>query len=90
MFAVMKARLPIRIATALAAAIATLLVTATSAMAADGVGLSGRTNDLQITYWGFAVIAFFMILPIVLSIIQGRLDSRKERAQQERARVDRP
>ena len=40
--------------------------------------------------WGFAVIALFIILPIVLSIIQYKLDTRKERAREQLERVRKP
>lgn len=52
---------------------------APSAMAADGVGLAGRVGDKTITLVCFGVIAFFPILVITLSIIQGRLEARKDR-----------
>lgn len=63
---------------------------APSAFAADGVGLWGPTDDKVVTYWGFAVIAFFAILVTVLSLIQMRLESRKERLRQEIERLRPP
>ena len=63
---------------------------APAAMAADGVGLWGRTDDKVVTFFSFAVIAFFAILVIVLSIIQIRLESRQERAREELERLRRP
>jgi hypothetical protein len=62
----------------LAAALVVLLVMAPAAMAADGVGLAGRTDDKLITFFCFGVIAFFPLLVITLSLIQGRLEKRKE------------
>jgi hypothetical protein len=56
-----------------------LLVAAPAAFAADGVGLAGRTDDKMITFFCFGVIAFFPILVTTLSLIQGRLEKRKER-----------
>jgi hypothetical protein len=56
-----------------------LLAIAPAAMAADGVGLAGRVDDKTITLFCFGVIAFFPILVITLSIVQGKLDARKER-----------
>jgi hypothetical protein len=53
-------------------------VIAPLAMAADGVGTAGRVSDLYITYFCFAVIAFFAIFVTVMSLIQGRLDAKKE------------
>jgi hypothetical protein len=67
-----------------------LLAWAPAAMAADGVGLWGRTDDKVVTYFSFAVMAFFAILVVVLSIIQMRLESRKERAREELERLRRP
>jgi hypothetical protein len=79
-----------RIAAALAFATAALLALAPAAMAADGEGLWGRTTDFDVTMWGFAVIALFMILPVVLSIIQHKLDTRKEKAREQLERVRKP
>lgn len=67
-----------------------LLAAASPASAADGEGLVGRTTDLEITFWGFGVIALFIFLPIVLSLIQHRLDTRKERAREQLDRVRKP
>jgi uncharacterized membrane protein len=75
---------------AVATAVIATLALAPTAMAADGVGLWGRTDDKAVTFWGFAVIAFFAILVIVLSLVQMRLDSRKERAREEIERLRRP
>lgn len=66
------------------------LALAPTASAADGEGLLGRPTDFEITMWGFGVIALFIILPIVLSLIQHRLDTRKERAREQLERVRKP
>ena len=58
---------------------ATMLVAAPAAFAENGVGLAGPTTDKTVTFFCFGVIAFFAILVIVLSIVQGKLDKRKER-----------
>jgi len=55
-------------------------------MAADGVGLAGRVNDKYITFFCFAVIAFFAILVTVLSLIYDRMEAKKE---QRRSDLDR-
>jgi hypothetical protein len=60
-------------------ALSLLLVLAQPAMAADGEGLVGRLSEKTITFIMFGVIAFFPILVITLSLIQGRLDARKDR-----------
>jgi hypothetical protein len=56
-----------------------LLVASPAAMAENGVGLAGPTTDKTVTFFCFGVIAFFAALVIVLSLIQGRLEKRKER-----------
>ena len=48
------------------------------ALAENGVGLAGPTTDKTVTFFCFGVIAFFAILVIVLSLVQGRLEKRKE------------
>ena len=79
-----------RIAALLVAALTAALLLAPSALAADGVGLYGRTDDKVVTYFGFAIIAFFAILVTVLSLIQIRLEGRKERLREELERLHRP
>jgi len=68
----------ISIAAALCAALASLLLAAPMALGDNGVGLAGPTTDKTVTFFCFGVIAFFAILVIVLSIVQGRLEKRKE------------
>jgi hypothetical protein len=63
------------------------LVIAPAAMAADGVGVYGRTDDKVVTFFAFGVIAFFAIFVIVLSLIQIRLENRKERRTQDLERL---
>jgi type VI protein secretion system component VasF len=63
---------------------------APAALAADGVGLWGRTDDKVVTYWGFGVMIFFVVLVTVLSLIQIRLESRKERLRRELERLRPP
>jgi putative copper export protein len=64
-----------------------LLVIAPAAMAADGVGLYGRTTDKVVTFFAFGLIAFFAILVTVLSLIQIRLDNRKQRRTEDLERL---
>jgi uncharacterized BrkB/YihY/UPF0761 family membrane protein len=71
-------------------ALAVLGALAPSAFAADGVGLWGPTDDKVVTYWGFGVIVFFAVLVTVLSLIQTRLENRKERLRQEIERLRPP
>jgi len=67
-----------------------LLALAPAAMAADGVGTYGRTDDKVVTYGAFIIIGFFAVLVITLSLIQIRLESRKERAREELERLSTP
>lgn len=67
-----------RVLAALLAALAMLLVAAPAAFAENGTGLAGPTTDKTITFFCFGVIAFFALLVIVLSLVQGRLEKRKE------------
>jgi hypothetical protein len=63
---------------------------ASPAFGADGVGLWGRTDDKVVTYWGFGLLIFFTLLVVVLSLIQMRLESRKDRHRQELERLRPP
>jgi putative copper export protein len=67
-----------KIVAVLAAAATMLLVAAPAALAENGEGLAGRVTDKTVTFFCFGVIAFFAILVIVLSLVQGRLEKRKE------------
>jgi hypothetical protein len=69
--------------------IAVFLTTAAPAMAADGVGIWGRTDDKVITFWGFGLMIFFTLFVVGLSILQNRLESRKEREREELERLRR-
>jgi putative copper export protein len=64
-----------------------LLVIAPAAIAADGVGVYGRTDDKVVTFFAFGLIAFFAILVTVLSLIQIRLDNRKQRRTEDLERL---
>ena len=73
-----------------ALAIGILLIAAPVAMAADGEGLYGRTDDKVVTYFAFGAIAFFAIFVTVATLIQSRLESRKDRAREELERLRGP
>lgn len=68
-----------RLAAALSAVIAILLVAAPAAMAENGVGLAGPTTDKTVTFFCFGVMGFFVALIVVLTVIQSRLEKRKDR-----------
>lgn len=62
-----------------------LAVTAPTALAQattghdGGEGWWGETNDKVVTNFGFALIAFFPLFVLTMSVLQWRLDRRKER-----------
>jgi putative copper export protein len=68
-----------RTAAALLSAFLLILIAAPAALADNGEGLAGKTTDKTVTFFCFGVIAFFAILVIVASLIQGKLEKRKER-----------
>lgn len=76
---------------ALAALLSTwalMLVLAPAALASEGVGLAGPVTDKTITFFCFGVIGFFAALVIVLSLIQNRLEKRKEQRRSDLARFN--
>jgi putative copper export protein len=68
-----------RAAASLLFSISLMLVTAPAALAENGEGWAGKTTDKTVTFFCFGVIAFFAIFVTVASLIQGRLERRKER-----------
>lgn len=79
----MSASIPRTLVASLLAFASTLMIfglLAPAALAGEGgVGTAGRITDKYITLFCFGVIAFFAIFVTVMSLIQGRLDARKER-----------
>jgi hypothetical protein len=69
---------PRRVVAALFAALTMLLLVVPAALAENGEGLAGRVTDKTVTFFCFGVIGFFAVLVIVLSLIQERLEKRKE------------
>jgi hypothetical protein len=72
---------------ALCLAAVALLLLAPIAGAADGVGVYGRTDDKVVTFFAFGLMAFFTILVIGLSLIQIRLENRKQRRKEDLERL---
>lgn len=77
-----------RTAAALLSIWALMLVAAPVALADEGVGLAGPTTDKTVTFFCFGVIAFFAALVIVLSLIQNRLEKRKDERKADLARFN--
>jgi hypothetical protein len=77
-----------RLAPTLATILALMMILAPSAFAEEGVGLAGPTTDKSVTFFCFGVIFFFAALVIVLSLIQGRLEKRKEQRRADLARFN--
>jgi CBS domain containing-hemolysin-like protein len=72
-----------------AATVALTLALAAPAMAGAGEGWAGETNDKIVTFFCLGVLLFFVLVVIFGSVIQGRLEKRKEekKAAQALARV---
>jgi hypothetical protein len=55
------------------------LLTEITVLASDnGEGLVGETDDKIITFFSLGVVVFFVVAVILLSLLQGRLERRKE------------
>jgi len=67
-----------RAVAALLSILALMLVVAPAALADNGVGLAGPTTDKTVTFFCFGVMGFFVLLVVVLSLVQMRLEKRKE------------
>ena len=77
-----------RTAAALLSIWALMLAAAPAAFADEGVGLAGPVTDKTVTFFCFGVIAFFAALVIVLSLIQNRLEKRKDQRKSDLARFN--
>jgi putative copper export protein len=82
-----RTRFATALATALAAALALILSTAPAALASNGAGLAGPVTDKTVTFFCFGVIAFFAVLVIVMSLIQGRFEKRKDQRRHDLERL---
>ncbi|HEY7830879.1 MAG TPA: hypothetical protein VIC06_09985 [Solirubrobacteraceae bacterium] len=68
-----------RLPAALTTVFVLLLVLAPAAFATnDGRGFYGATNDKVVTNAGFILILFFPLFILMMSLLQWRLDKRKE------------
>jgi putative copper export protein len=77
-----------RTAAALLSIWALMLAAAPAALADEGNGLAGPTTDKTVTFFCFGVIFFFAALVIVLSLIQNKLEKRKEQRRADLARLN--
>ncbi len=73
-----RARKLIRAALALTSAVSVFLTLAPAALASYGRGLYGEVNDKVVTNFGFILIGGFPLVILVFSLIQWRLEKRKE------------
>jgi nitrogen fixation/metabolism regulation signal transduction histidine kinase len=62
---------------ALLTVVAAQLVAAAPALAKNGEGLVGETNDKVITMFCLGLVVFFILVVIVGTIVQSRLERRK-------------
>lgn len=76
-----------RTVAALFAFLALMSVAAPAALAENGVGLAGPTTDKTVTFFCFGVIAFFVVLVVVMSLIQGKLEKRKDKRRSDLQRL---
>lgn len=76
-----------RTALALFSFLALMAVAAPAALADNGVGLAGPTTDKTVTFFCFGVIGFFVVLVTVMSLIQGRLEKRKDQRRSDLERL---
>jgi hypothetical protein len=68
-----------RLLTTLCASLLLLLALAPAALAYnDGRGFYGATNDKVVTNAGFILILFFPLFVLAMSLLQWRLDKRKD------------
>lgn len=75
-----KIRAMRRLVPLLAVSLLVALATAPAALAHDGgQGWLGEVDDKVVTNAGFILIAFFPLFVLTMSLIQWRLDKRKER-----------
>jgi hypothetical protein len=76
------------LATAVGSLLVLLVIAPVAGAYNDGRGFYGATNDKVVTNAGFILILFFPLFVLAMSLLQWRLDKRKEaRKAAEKARV---
>lgn len=76
-----------RTVVSLFAFLALMGVAAPAALAENGVGLAGPTTDKTVTFFCLGVLAFFVALVVVMSLIQGKLEKRKDQRRSDLQRL---
>lgn len=76
-----------RTAVALFAFLALMGVAAPAALAENGVGLAGPTTDKTVTFFCMGVLIFFVALVVIMSLIQGKLERRKDQRRSDLQRL---
>ena len=72
--------------TLLVATAASLALAAPALASGAGEGLAGETNDKIVTFFCLGVLAFFILVIVVGTLIQQALENRKERKKAARLR----
>ncbi len=70
------------------ATVTAFLAFAPGAFAADGIGLYGPANDKVIVYFSFGAMIIFAAFVIGATLIQMRLDKRKEQRKEALERLE--
>jgi hypothetical protein len=76
-----------RTVVSLFAFLALMGVAAPAALAENGVGLAGPTTDKTVTFFCMGVLAFFVALVVIMSLIQGKLERRKDQRRSDLERL---
>jgi hypothetical protein len=63
---------------AFAATLASLALAAPALADGAGEGLAGETNDKVVTFFCFGVMGFFILVVVLGTLVQARLERRKE------------
>ena len=66
---------------------ALLLLATVPALAANGEGIAGETNDKIVTFFSLGVVLFFPLLILLLNVLHHRLEKRKEQRKAASARA---
>jgi len=74
------------LAISLAVTVASLVLPVSAFASDNGQGLYGETDDRIVTAFGLGLVVFFTLFVVILSLIQGALDRRKEEKKAARRR----